>query len=197
MPLVQKYDFNQEEQQRGGDGAIPDGSMVLVKLILRNPKEGRETDHPLITRLSSGVYALDAEYEVMAGSFKGLRLWEFIFLPASMQDVAMEEGQLRQCKTGGRKLRAIIEASCNIMPDDTSERAKHARNIEWEQLAAHPFPVKIGIKAPQPGERFINNNVRRIVTPDRKEYAELMKGKEFLTDKPLPDLIPVPEDMPY
>jgi hypothetical protein len=184
------YDFNQEEQQRGGDDAIPSFSMVLVKLSFRAPKEAMRTRYPLVACTGSGILAFDAEYEVVSGTYMGNRIFEYIFLPNVFQVLPrLSEGQEHMCKAYGRKLRAMIEAVNNITPEDTSGRAQHLRKVPLDKIHGSIFPVKVGIKPPRAGDVYINNSVRRIVTPDRKEYAQLMAGGEIITDRPLP-LIP-------
>lgn len=186
-------DFNGEEQQKSGaSGPIPEDSVVKVRLHLRQPKpEARAGNHPLVLRTkgSNGgapMFGLDAECEVLSGTFAGLRFWENIWLPMGMQQ-GLNDRQATAVQIAGRKLRGITEAVRNVQPDDTSPRAAQARRLnDWAELNGMEFGVVVGIKPPKAGDKYVNNNIKRIVTPDHKDYAMVMAGGERITDKPIP-----------
>lgn len=184
------FDLNAEqEQQLRPSGPIPVGSSVLVKLSLRTPRipEGN-MDGVGVTK-SSGLLYLDAEYEVQHGTYQGLKIWEFLFLPVGQQTVSLTEGQNQACRIAGAKMKAMLNAAHNIMPKDDSPSAKRKRQFSsWLEFDGLVFPVSVGIKNEpsegKDGRTYWNNTISRVITPDAKEYDSIMHGGEHITDGP-------------
>ena len=178
------------EQQNRASGPIPAGSSVLVRLTIRKPKyDAPGMDMVGITQ--SGLFFLDAEYEVMAGTYAGLKLWENLFLPTAHQDqhTKMTDGQVKACNIAWAKIRALVESARGIDPKDMTPQAKRKRDISsWLDLSGMEFPVIVGIKnEPSTGNNgrvYWNNSISRIIPSTAKEHHLIMNGGEIITDGP-------------
>lgn len=173
-----------EKQKETAAGPIPKGSMVKVKLEIRKPKTADPQD-PAVTVFKSGLKGLDCEFTVVSGQFEGVRIWENLFLPPTMQTIQLTKGQEGACRGGFAKCRAIIEAARQINPEDPAGN----RNINsWFDLHGLEIPVKIGIDKPKPGDLYINNNIAKVLTVADAEFQNVMGGGEVITDTPIPEL---------
>ncbi len=179
-------DFNEAELQReGGAGAIPEDSIVPFKMTLRAPKAGKEgSTHAMFSRSGKGNEYLDVEFEAM-GTFAGRKIWQNFTLV----------GSETAAKISMRTLRAILESAHGIAPSDASPQATEGRKLsDWMDFEGMCFLAKVGCKVEQSqkdGNYYINNELKKIITPDDAEYA----AGEFISDKPLPR-IPEPGEAP-
>lgn len=183
------FDFNKEpDQQTRPQGPIPAGSMVMVRASVRQPKNPA----PGIEGAAegkSGLYYLDMEFEVISGRFQGLKIWENFMLPKGAQRInPMSQGQAKACDIASSRLKAMLNAVHKLLPSDDSPQAVRKRNISsWYDFNGLEFPVRVGI-ASEPNEKngniYWNNTITSIVTPDAKQYDDLMRGDEFITDGP-------------
>jgi hypothetical protein len=182
-----------EKQKEFNVGPIPAKSLVKVRLEIRQPKNRADQKDPAVTVYSSGLKGLDLELTVVSGRFEGVRIWENWFLPPSMQTISLTEGQRGVCNGSFSKMRAAIEASRNLDPDDPAAD----RNINsWFDLHGLEIPVKVGIDKPKPGDRYINNKIAKILTPDMDHYREVMGGGEVISDEPIPAIPEAKETTP-
>lgn len=181
--------LNEAQQQKSGTfGPIPKNSIVKVRLEIRKPKKADQSD-AAVTVYKSGLKGLDCEFVVTSGSFEGVKIWENIFLPPSMQTITLKKGQEGICNRGFSMCRAIVESARNLDPnDDTANRSINS----WFDLHGLEFPVKVGITQPKPGDRFINNTIAKIVTPDMDNYQIVHGGGEVITDEPIPEIPAAP-----
>ncbi|MFP5223141.1 MAG: hypothetical protein ACLGSA_12695 [Acidobacteriota bacterium] len=179
-------DLNEAEGQTEARGAIPPESIVLVRLNLRTPKAGKaQGSHALLTRASSGMEYLDCEFEVVSGTYTGRKMWNNMNLLGTIST----DGQKKAVDITKRMLRAIMEATRGFRPDDASPAAVEARKLQsLDVLQGLMFGVKIGVEKPMDGDRYVNNNIKRIITPDHEFYATVMQGGEFISDKPVPEI---------
>jgi hypothetical protein len=185
------YDLNEEQDQKiGASGPIPSGSIVLVRLNVRKPKYHAEGMEMPVGEAESGMLFLSAEYEVVSGAYEGLKIWENLFLPRGLQKISMTEGQEKACNIAGGKLKGIMNAARGVMPKDDSPSARRKRMINsWMDFHELEFPVQVGIakeqKEGKDGRLYWNNTIYRIVTPDVKQYRDVMDGGEYITDGPV------------
>jgi hypothetical protein len=179
-------DLNEAEGQTEARGAIPPESMVLVRLNLRTPKAGKtQGQYPLLTLASTGMEYLDCEFEVVSGSYSGKKMWDNLNIMGKVST----DNQRKSVDISKRMLRAITEAVRGIDPKDASPSAVQARHLQsFEQLQGVMFGVKVGVEKPMAGDRYVNNNIKRIITPDHECYATVMQGGEFISDKPVPEI---------
>lgn len=183
-------DFNEAPQQGSGAGPIPEDSIVIVCADIREPKAGKQgTANPLFCKAESGYEYLDFEFTVLSTPFKDKKIWQNFMLHYTKP--ATEKSQ-QAISISMRTLRAMVEASRKISPKDTSPEAAKARVInDFSDLRSMLFPVVVGCEWGQPrtsGGRFLNNTIKRIVTPDDERFEKVFAdpGGCILSDKPLP-----------
>jgi len=183
-------DFNEAPEQGSGASPIPEDSVVMVTAQIRPPKAGKEGGvHPLFCIASSGYEYLDMEFTAV----NGRKMWQNFMLhftktPTDKSAMAISISM--------RTLRAMVEATRKISPKDTSPEATKARIIsDFSDLNGMMFPVVVDVEWGQQnksGKRFLNNTIKKIVTPDDPRYEKVwsMDQGMLLSDKPLP---PEPE----
>ena len=168
------YDFGNEENQKVG-GAIPAGSSVKVRLTIRQPDlKYRHGD--FVLRSQKGLLGLDAEYEVLSGTYAGRKIWENIWLPKAHQQIKLEDGQCKACNMGGARIKAIIGAHRNT---DTNYQINSLFDLN-----GMIFGIVVGLAKEPNSKGYWNNTVARIITPDMPDYMAVMKGAEIITDGP-------------
>ena len=178
-----------EEQGEGsGRGALPPDSIVMVQMNLRYPEAGKEGSMQGLTRARSGLEYLNCEFVVAAGSFQGAKFWNNLNVAG-----ATTTGQKTAIDISMRTIRAMVEASRNINPKDASPQATQGRVLQsWDELNGIYFPVMVGCEVSEPrakdGKRFVNNTLKRVITPDRPEYEQVWNGGEIITANPLPEI---------
>lgn len=189
-------DLNTAEEQSEGSGrkALPPESVVLVQMIIRQPKAGQDGSSPLLTRSkSSSMEYLDCEFVIAQGSAKGGKFYNNM-----MASGASTQGQKTAIDISMRTIRAMVEASRGIDPKDMSPAATQGRILQaWEELNGIYFPAMLDCEISDPdknGKRWINNKLKRVITPDKPEYAVICDGGEIISDKPLPVISDAPAE---
>lgn len=184
-------DLNQAEEQREGTGggkAAPPDSIVMVQLTLRQPKAGNEGSMPMLARAQGGLEQLNCEFVIAGGAYAGAKWFDRLSVGN-----AHTEGQKKAVDIAMRTIRAMVEASRNINPKDASPQAAQGRVLQaWEELNGIYFPAMLDAvvsDANAQGKRFVNNKLKRVITPDRaEEYNFVWNGGEIISDKPLPEI---------
>ena len=182
-----------EEQGEGqGRGTVPPDSIVMVQMTIRQPEHGKEGSMPGLTRARSGLEYLNCEFVVVAGSYQGAKFWNNLNVAN-----ASTAGQKTAVDISMRTVRAIVEASRNVNPKDASPTAASARMLQsWEELNGIYFPAQLGCEVsdprPKDGKRFVNNTLKRVITPDKPEYNQVWNGGEIISSLPLPDVDSAP-----
>lgn len=184
-------DLNQAEEQREGTGGgktAPPDSIVLVQMIIRQPKSGSEGSMPMLTRSSTGLEQLDCEFVIAQGSYQGSKWFDRLSVGN-----AHTEGQKKAVDIAMRTIRAMVESSRGINPKDASPNAAQQRVLQsWEELNGIYFPAMVDAvvgDANAQGKRYVNNKLKRVITPDKaEEYALVCGGGEIITAKPLPEV---------
>ena len=175
-------DFNAADEQRESAGAIPAGSMVKVRLTVRPPQVAG-SDPMLKLSKKGDCEMLDCEFEVIAGQFATRKIWNNYIIDG-VSDGHKKAGQISM-----RTMRAIVEATRGISPKDQSPAATQARVIAgWSDLQGAEFGIVVGIDQPKPGDRYVNNTIKRILTADDEQYQAIMAGGESITDAPIPEI---------
>lgn len=182
-------DLSQEQEQKSAYGPVPSGSRVLVRITIEKPKYASQDDE-LVAMAKTGLLQLFCRLEVAAGSYEGVAWYENITLPSRAQNIRLTEGQQKACGSGGRTLRAIVEAVRAVDPKDKSQQADSKRILNsWSDLDGMEFPARLGIsKEPyegKDGRLYWSNTLGRILPCTDKEYQEIMNGGEFITDGPV------------
>jgi len=183
-------DFNEAPQQGSGAGPIPEDSVVVVVAEIREPKAAKQgTVNPLFCRANSGYEYLDFEFTVISPKFKERKIWVNYMLAYTKTPT---EKSNQAISISMRTLRAMVEAARHISPKDTSPEATKARIINgFADLNAMLFPVVVGCEWGNPnesGKRYLNNTIKRIVTPDDERFDKVFDDPEgcLLSNKPLP-----------
>lgn len=175
--------FNDAETQTERKGAVPAKSVVWVKLEIR-PASGKRIKsniHPLMTvsKTNSSNHYFDCEFVVKSPSFEGRKIWNNFVV----------EGSEKAVNISMAFFRAAIEAARGICPDDASQAATTARQVnDWNDIQGMSFPVIVGIEPSKPGDKYINNIIEKVVTPDKPEYAEVKEKGEIISDTALPEV---------
>ena len=182
-------DLSQEQEQKSAYGPVPSGSRVLVRLTIEKPKYASQDDE-LVAMAKTGLLQLFCRLEVAAGSYEGVAWYENLTLPSRAQNIRLTEGQQKACGSGGRTLRAIVEAVRAVDPKDKSQQADRKRVLNsWSDLDGMEFPARLGIsKEPyegKDGRMYWSNTLGRIIPCTDKEYQEIMNGGEVITDGPV------------
>lgn len=182
-------DLSQEQEQKSAYGPVPSGSRVLVRLTIEKPKYASRDDE-LVAMAKTGLLQLFCRLEVAAGSYEGVAWYENITLPSRAQNIRLTEGQQKACGSGGRTLRAIVEAVRCVDPKDKRPEADRKRVLNsWSDLDGREFPARLGIsKEPyegRDGRLYWSNTLGRILPCTDKEYQEIMNGGEVITDGPV------------
>lgn len=183
-------DLGQEQEQKErAYGPVPGGSRVLVRLTVEPPRYPSSEDR-LVAQAKSGLLYLYCRLEVIGGTYDGVYWHENIMLPCGVQYIGLTEGQRKVCGSGGRTLRAIVEAVNRIEPKDVSPQAAEKRRLSsWSELDGVEFPARLGIDR-QPyegndGRLYWSNTLGRVLTCSDREYQEILNGGEFITDGPV------------
>ncbi len=177
------FDFSDSDKQHER-GPIPPDSMVLLEMNLRQPKPELTGSDPWLRMSNDGMCEmLDCEFVVASGSFTGKRIWKLFVMDGGTE-------KHKQIKDRNREvIRAILDSARNIDPDDHSDAAKAARRVSsFEDFIGIRFAAVIGVDRPKPGDQYINNNIKRVITMADEEYATIMEGGEVITDKPIPEI---------
>lgn len=168
------FDFNDAEEQRSGfsGGNIPEGTVAVVVASIR---PGGHGDDGILRASDSGATMLDFEFTIQGGDYDRRKIWNLYVVDGHT------EGHATAAKISKSALRAMLEASRNIKPDDMSAQAMEARKVSgYGDFNGLTFPVEIGLEtgrlkdklAGPNGERWPDKNViRRIITPDMEEYS--------------------------
>lgn len=170
-------DFNQAEQQTEMSSAIPEDSVVPFKMTIRAPKK-QGSQHPLFNVSAKGNEYIDVEFECMSAAFGGKKVWQNFTLYGSDQAT----------KISMRTLRAIVESARGIDPNDASPQATEGRKLaDFADFNGMVFLAKVKCvveQSPRDGKWYINNEFKKIITPDMPEYH----AGEQITNNPLPQL---------
>ena len=182
-------DLSQEQEQKSAYGPVPGGSRVLVRLTIEKPKYASRDDE-MVAMAKTGLLQLFCRLEVAAGSYEGVAWYENITLPSRAQNIRLTEGQQKACGSGGRTLRAIVEAVRCVDPKDKSPEADRKRVLNsWSDLDGMEFPARLGISREpyegRDGRMYWSNTLGRILPCTDKEYQEVMNGGEVITDGPV------------
>ncbi|MCP4120997.1 MAG: hypothetical protein GY820_12715 [Gammaproteobacteria bacterium] len=182
--------FAEEKEQPTG-GCIPEDSICLFRMEIRQPtKEEKKSQDPWVSQSDTGIKYLDCCFEVTCGAYKGRKIFEVIALPVSMQTAQLTAGHVKWANGSGAKLRAITEAVRGIDPKDQSRNAMIGRAVNgWHEFNGMIFPVKVGYKKIEDKDKYVNNRIRAIITPNRDGYQSVMDGGEIITDKPIPEIV--------
>ncbi len=150
-------DFNDAEQQQSFD-LIPKGSIVKVRMTIKpgghdDAAQGWLGGYATQSPTTGAVY-LATESVVLEGPHARRKMW----------------GNM-----GRTFIRALLNSSRNIQPQDNSPQAAGARRIrDFSELDGIEFLAKVEIEKDAKGED--RNVIGQVIEPDHKDYAAQMGG---------------------
>lgn len=165
-------DFNNAEPQRATGNLIPDNTVALVVINLREGGAGPGGHLKASNDGTSNM--LDLEFTVDGGEHDRRKLWENWVVDGQ------SEGQQKAAAITRSRVRAVLESAHGVDPADDSEAAMEKRRLSgWGGLDALRVCVKIGVEtgnlkdksAGPDSERWpTKNKIKAILTPGDAEY---------------------------
>ena len=146
------YDYSTAPAPRGDFEPIPAGTIATVSLHI---KAGNAGEDGLLTRSQDGgCEMLVAEFTIIDGPYKGRKIWERMIL------VGSTPGHAQAADISRGTLKAILDATRGLKPDDMSDAARAARTVELKDFEGATFLAKIGIEK---GGPIKNDGTRRVL----------------------------------
>lgn len=176
-------DFNSAEEQSEYD-VIPKGTLVKVRMTIKpggydDPQQGWTGGYATRNDTKGSVY-LNCEFVVLEGKYAKRKIWSLIGL--------YSPNGPEWANMGRSFVRGILNSARGIKGKDESPQAQEARRISgFADLDGIEFLAKLGITEDQNGDD--KNEIRVAITPDHKEYANLMGqvAPAAATTAPAPD----------
>jgi len=157
-------EFNSASKQKPAD-LIPDGTVVPVHLNLR---PGNAGDGGWLKRSKAGnSLMLDCEFVVIEGPYAKRKFWTLFTVDGET------DGHAKASDISRARLRSMLESARGVNPDDESDAAQRAREVEgWGDFDGMRFWAKVGIEKGKDG--YADKNIlREVITPDRKAWSKL------------------------
>lgn len=160
-------DFNSAPKQQEYE-LIPNGSIVPLVMNVR-PGGFGETGELTASKSSDAVY-VSAEFTVISGEFAKRKVFDNIGVSGGKLD---DSGNSIYGNMGRTRLRAILEASRNIKPDDFSQEAAAKRQVtSYTDFDGMAFLAEVGIQKGQNGYND-KNTIKLVITPDKPGYQKV------------------------
>lgn len=165
-------DFNDADAQQGEFNLIPKGTQALVRMAIKpggydDASRGWTGGYATASDETGAVF-LSCEFVLLTGPFAKRKIWSNVGLHSNKGPTWAQMGR--------SFIKAVLNSSRNIHPDDGSPEAQRARQIRsFGDLDGAEFAARIGIEKDGQGE--YRNIIRLVIEPDLKEYAELMQAK--------------------
>ena len=155
------FDFNNAETQRSRD-VIPPDTIAPLHLSIKPSGDGQ-----WLKKSKDGTSeGLDCEFIVVDGEHAKRKFWSRFTVSGETN------GQKQAVDISRRTLRAILESARGIKPDDMSESAKAARQVEgWGDFDGIRFMGRIGVQPAQ--GQYGPKNIFEVITPDRKHWRRV------------------------
>src|SRR6516165_10885570 len=136
------YDYSNAPAPRGDFEPIPAGTIAIVSLHIRAGNAGEDG---LLTRSQDGgCEMLTVELTVVDGTYKGRKIWERWILQGTTP------GHAQAADISRGTLKAILDATRGLKPDDMSDAARAARTVELKDFEGATFLAKLGIEKGKP-----------------------------------------------
>lgn len=165
------FDFNNAEPARAMGDLIPDNTVALVVINLR---EGGAGPGGLLKASSTGCNMLDLEFTIDGGAHDRRKFWE------NWVTDGVTEGHEKAAMITRSRVRATLESAFGINPGDDSEAAMAKRRLNgWGGIDGLKICVKLGVEtgslkdktAGAGSERYADKNrIKAILTPGETDY---------------------------
>jgi hypothetical protein len=156
---------------------IPQGTIASVSLHIRAGGVGEDG---LLKRSGNGeCEMLDLEFIVLDGQYKSRRFWDNLILAGTT------DGQKRMVPDSLGVLKAILDSTVNLKPEDVSAEARARRTVGLKQFEGMCFIAKIGIekgnaKTDGSGGFWPDKNcLAGVITPDKKDWHPVEQPPPF------------------
>jgi hypothetical protein len=157
-------DFNDAEQQQSFD-LIPKGTVAPVRMTI---KPGGHDDAAqgwtggyATQSFDTGSIFLACEFVILDGEYARRKMWSNVGLHSSKGPAWGNMGRTF--------IRAVLNSSRNIQPQDNSPQASAARRIQgFNELDGIEFVARIDVEKDGRGE--LRNVVKIAVEPDQADY---------------------------
>ena len=149
---------------------IPKGTLTKVRLTIRpgghdNAEKGWTGGYA--TMGSTGSVYLNAEYTVLEGEYAGRKIWSLIGLHSEKGPTWSEMGR--------SFVRNILCSARGVSAKDKTPAANKALHITgFHDLDGLEFVARIDVGTDTEGQD--KNEIRTPITPDHRNYAEVMGG---------------------
>jgi len=158
-------DFNDAEQQQSFD-LIPKGTVAPVRMTI---KPGGHDDAAqgwtggyATQSFETGSIFLACEFVILDGEYARRKMWSNVGLHSSKGPAWGNMGRTF--------IRAVLNSSRNIQPQDNSPQAAAARRIQgFNELDGIEFVARIDVEKDSRGE--LRNVVKMAVEPDQPDYS--------------------------
>lgn len=158
-------DFNDAEQQQSFD-LIPKGTVAPVRMTI---KPGGHDDAAqgwtggyATQSFETGSIFLACEFVILDGEYARRKMWSNVGLHSSKGPAWGNMGRTF--------IRAVLNSSRNIQPQDNSPQAAAARRIQgFNELDGIEFVARIDVEKDGRGE--MRNVVKMAVEPDQPDYS--------------------------
>ena len=174
------FNFNEADDQQDEFGLIPDKTIAKIIMIIKSNEEDALTQSK-----TSEAKFLDCEFTVLSGKFENRKFWQNMMVSGGKKD---KNDKSISGNITRSTLRAILESSRNIKPDDASKNAVAARQVSnfWD-FNEMEFVGKIKIKKAKKNSGYDDKNeLAVVITPDKSEYQIIMSGGEVKTEEKKP-----------
>lgn len=158
-------DFNDAEQQQSFD-LIPKGTVAPVRMTI---KPGGHDDAAqgwtggyATQSFETGSIFLACEFVILDGEYARRKMWSNVGLQSNKGPAWGNMGRTF--------IRAVLNSSRNIQPQDNSPQAAAARRIQgFNELDGIEFVARIDVEKDGRGE--MRNVVKMAVEPDQPDYS--------------------------
>jgi hypothetical protein len=160
--------WNDYNDARANPNLIPKGTLAKVRLSIRPggfDDAGQGWTGGYATRGSTGAVYLNGEFTVMEGPYAKRKIWTLIGLysPKGPEWANM----------GRSLIRGMLNSARGLSDKDVSPQAQAARRISgFADLDGLEFVARIDIGTDTNGDD--KNEIRGAVTPDHKDYSQVM-----------------------
>ncbi len=171
--------WNDSNDAQSNANVIPKGTLAKVRLTIRpggfdDPAQGWTGGYA--KRGASGSVYLDAEYTVLEGTYAKRKIWSMIGL--------YSPNGPNWANMGRSLVRGILNSSRGISDKDNSPEAQARRRINgFADLDGLEFVARIDVGTDTNGDE--KNEIRSAVTPDHRDYAQIMGFSAPMVTAPL------------
>lgn len=174
-------DFNDAPEQTSFT-LIPKGTLAKVRMTLKpggydDPNQGWTGGYATHSEVTGAVYLM-AEFVILEGEYAKRKLWSNIGLYSPK---GPEWGNM-----GRTFIRALLNSSRNIKPDDMSPQAQAARRIAgFSELDGIDCVAVIDVeKDSYQGQQTFKNVIKQLVEPNDQRYGAIMHGQALAVSQP-------------